>query len=306
MKTLDLSVVIVNYNVKDLILICLRTLYQFLPDSVAVETIIVDNNSSDGSCECIKNEFPQVVLIENKDNAGFPKANNQGFEIAKGEYIFMLNPDTEFIENSISILMNYLKTHRDVDVIAPMLLNTDLSLQKSVWRYPTLRTVFYETHYLTGLLAKKNYSDKDFSKPFQVDSFSGAAIFFKRSVFDVIGMLDETMFWIEDVDFCYRANKANLKCVYDPETKIIHHIGQSAKKNYNISISNQVVNKIKFFKKHYSSLSWFFVVLLSFYHVVLKIMMFGVLSPFKKTYYRKLKAYIYTLLRVFNPPKGIS
>lgn len=306
MRYIDISVVIVNYNVKDLLLTCLETLYKFVPAQISIETIVVDNNSSDDSCTAIKNHYPEVILIENKENVGFPKANNQGFDIAKGEYIFMLNPDTEFIEDSVSKLVDYLRANKDVDVIAPMLLNTDRSRQLSVWKYPNLWSIFCETHYLHFLLKKKNYLDKEIDKPFIAESFSGAAILFRRSVFDEIGQLDESMFWIEDVDFCYRATEKKLKCIYFPGTKIIHHIGQSAKKNYNISICNQVVNKIKFFKKHYSKFSWMIVVLLSFYHVLLKFVIFGLLSPLNKIYYRKSKAYVYTLKRVFNPPMGMN
>ncbi|MEY3438514.1 MAG: hypothetical protein RL265_1099, partial [Bacteroidota bacterium] len=151
-------------------------------------------------------------------------------------------------------------------------------------------SIFCEFHYLTSLLKRKNYLDKDFTKQFEAESFSGAAIFFRKSVLDKIGNLDETMFWIEDVEFCYRAVQNGIKCVYFPETKIIHHIGQSAKKNYTISISNQVFNKIKFFNKHHSNFSAKLVILLSF-NVVYK---------------RKASAYRYTLFKVFNPPKGIA
>ena len=153
---------------------------------------------------------------------------------------------------------------------------------------------------------KKNYTDKDLTQPFEAESFSGAAILFRKNVLDKIGMLDETMFWIEDVEFCYRAYQAKLKLLYYPEALILHHIGQSAKKNYNVSISNQVFNKIKFFKKHHSTIEWLLIVLLSFYHVVLKLIVFGLLSPFNPVYFRKAKAYLYTLPRVFNPPLGMK
>ncbi|MNE32625.1 hypothetical protein D3C80_1262460 [compost metagenome] len=114
------------------------------------------------------------------------------------------------------------------------------------------------------------------------------------------------MFWIEDVEFCWRANHNQFKCLYFPETKLIHHIGQSARKNYNISISNQVYNKVKFFKKHHSKPETFAIISISLAHVFSKIIILGILSPFNKTYYLKLKAYIYTVPRVVNPPQGIT
>lgn len=299
------SVVIVNYNVKELILTCLRTLYLYHPDS-NLEVIVVDNDSKDGSCEAIKTQFPGIILLENKFNAGFPKGNNQGFELATGDYIFMLNPDTEFIENSIDKMVDYLETHPNAWLLAPKLLNSDGGWQLSAWRYPTITSVFCESFYLSGLLKKKNYADKNMDEIFEGETFSGAALFFRRELFDRIGMLDETMFWIEDVEFCWRANHQNYTCLYFPETKIIHHIGQSAKKNYNISISNQVYNKVKFFRKHHSKFSTAIIVLISLMHVISKIIVLGLLSPFKRVYYLKFKAYLYTFPRVFNPPKGIT
>lgn len=306
MSEVKVSIVIVNYNVKDLILTCIRSLYQFCGNAGDLEIIVIDNQSIDGSCQAIRTEFPDVILVENSENEGFPKANNQGFSIAKGDYIFMLNPDTEFQENSIEKLRQFLEDNKTVGIVAPGLLNTDGTHQSSVWRYPSLFSIFCEFHYLTSLLKRKNYLDKDFTKQFEAESFSGAAIFFRKSILDEIGNLDETMFWIEDVEFCYRAVQNGIKCVYFPETKIIHHIGQSAKKNYTISISNQVFNKIKFFNKHHSNFSAKLVILLSFLHVVQKSIVFGILSPFNVVYKRKASAYRYTIFKVFNPPKGIA
>jgi len=299
------SVVIVNYNVRDLILTCLRTLFEYHPNS-NLEVIVVDNNSVDDSCKEIKAQFPQVILIENDFNAGFPKGNNQGFEIATGDYTFMLNPDTEFIDDSITKMSDYLEKNPDAWLLAPKLLNSDRSWQQSAWRYPTITSVFCESFYLTRFLKKKNYRDKNFDEIFAGETFSGAALFFRSELFDKIGVLDETMFWIEDVEFCWRANHHHFKCLYFPETKIIHHIGQSAKKNYNISISNQVYNKVKFFRKHHSKFATFIIVCISMAHVFSKIIVLGLLSPFKRTYYLKFKAYLYTVPRVLNPPNGIT
>ena len=160
------SVVIVNYNVKDLILTSLRTLYTF-NSSENLEVIVVDNHSADGSCIAIREEFPQVILLENNFNAGFPKGNNQGFELATGEYIFMLNPDTEFKENSIDRMTAYLDNHPEISLLAPKLLNSDGSFQLSAWRYPTVTSVFCESFYLKFFLKKKIYADKSFDEIFE-------------------------------------------------------------------------------------------------------------------------------------------
>ncbi len=300
------SIVIVNYNVKPLLLQCLKTIYSKNNTDFPFETIVVDNDSTDDSATAVEKEFPQVVLIKNKFNAGFPAANNQAFNIAQGSYIFMLNPDTELLDDALGKLVHYLEMNPAVDLIAPMLLNTDGSRQLSVWRFPKVRYILYESFYLNFLLGKKNYTDKELSAPFEADCFSGAAILFRKKIMDTIGQLDETMFWIEDTEFCYRANKAGMKSIYYPLAQVTHHIGQSAKKNYNVSISNQIVNKIKYFKKHHSSFDNLLIVSISLCHVLFKIVVFGLLSPFNKTYFRKTKAYLYTLPLVFNPPLGMQ
>lgn len=300
---MDVSIIIVNYNIRDYLLECLRSVYAV--KSPEVEVILVDNASSDGSVEAVRKEFPRTIIIENKENRGFPAANNQAFALAKGDYLMMLNPDAFLQEGSLESLYAYMQDHPEVSMTAPRLLNTDGSHQKSVWRFPALGSLFAETFYFGFLLKKKNYADRDLNVAFEAESFSGAAILFRRSVLETIGPLDESLFWIEDVDFCYRAAKARMKRVYYPAARVTHHISVSAKKNYNIAISNQIYNKIKFFKKHKSRASAAFVIAISLYHVLAKLILFSLLSPFSGVYRRKARAYAYTLPRVFNPPAGI-
>ncbi|MEI6488144.1 MAG: glycosyltransferase family 2 protein [Bacteroidota bacterium] len=306
MEIVDISIIIVNYNVKEFLIPCLRSIYASEIGLIKLEVIVIDNNSTDNSVEIVVTEFPQVIIIRNNYNAGFPKANNQGFEIAKGRYIFMLNPDTELLDNALTKLYHFIENNSDISLIAPQLLNSNLTFQSSVWRYPSLWYIFCETHYLKWFLRRKNYLDIDLNNPFLAESFSGAAIMFNRLVFEKIGMLDETMFWIEDIDFCYRANKEGMRLLYYPYAQIKHHIGQSAKKNYNVSISNQIVNKIKFFKKHYGNLQLKLVTIISVYEVLIKLLVFGILFPFNKVYNKKAKAYFHTLPLVFNPHRDIK
>jgi GT2 family glycosyltransferase len=126
---IKLSVIIVNYNVKDLLLKCLQSIYRF--DTTGIEVVVIDNASIDGSEAAVGEHFPQVQFIANTENAGFPKANNQGFAVAKGETILMLNPDTELLDNAIQQLYSYLKSN-PIAAVAPQLLNTDGSRQWSV------------------------------------------------------------------------------------------------------------------------------------------------------------------------------
>ena len=300
----DVSVVIVSYNVRELLEKCLRSLFLF-HHNINLEVIIVDNASVDDTIHMIQENFPDVNLIANTVNAGFPKANNQAFEIAQGEYVFMLNPDTEFFDNAIEPLKSYLDDHSEIALIAPKLLNTDGSLQNSVWRFPTVRYIFFNYFFMDLLIPDKYYGDKNWNEPFLAESFSGAAIFFRKEILKKLKGLDESLFWIEDIDFCYRAYQEGYKLLYFPSVEIIHHIGGSGKKNYRISISNQIFNKIKYYRKHNSFSKYTAVVLISFFHVLIKTIVLSILAPFRSIFRKKASAYWYTLPKVFNPPKGI-
>lgn len=303
---MDVSVIIVNYNVKDLVLQALKSIYTYTRPSIDLEVIVVDNASSDGSVEAINAAFPKTKIIQNFSNNGFPAANNQGFTKATGKYIFMLNPDTELLSDTIGTLYDYLEQNQDVSLIAPKLLNTDRSHQISAWRFPTIKSIFAEMYYLHFLLKEKNYRDKDYNEVFDADSFSGAALFFSKKLLDKIGWLDESMFWIEDIDFCYRIHQSKGIMRYIPYSPLVHHSGRSAKKSYVISISNQIFNKIKFYKKHHSQAQTNIIKTISFIHVLQKIILFSFLSPFSQTARLKRKAYVYTLPRIANPPIGIQ
>lgn len=296
MKSPDISIIIVNYNVKDLLLTCLETLYKYLPQSVSIETIVVDNNSSDDSCELIKTKFPQVILIENKFNAGFSGANNQGMEIAKGEYIFLLNPDTE-LEKDVTIpLLNFMKDHLDCSILGPQLLNSDRSVQISTWKNHHFIDLIVETFYLHKIYNRLNYPIEQLETTFETKTLSGAALFFRKSLVDTMGMLDPDLFWMEDIDICYRAQRQG-KIMYLNTAKIVHHSGQSQKKNYNVAISNQLLSKLKYYKKHFSFLAVFFANLSCFIFITSRMIMFTIFSPLKEVYRLKLKAYLYSLNR---------
>lgn len=299
------SIVIVNYNVKELLEACLRSIFLY-KDDIPTEVIVVDNASHDDSLSMIHAHFPQVKTIGNKHNLGFPAANNQAFRIATGKYIFMLNPDTELQKGSLKKMLDKMEEDNSIALLGPRLLNSDLTHQQSCWRFPTLKYLLAEVLFLNNLIGSKNYNDKDLSKAQEVDSLSGAAIFFRSELLLTVGFLDEYLFWIEDVDFCYRAKKKGLKVLYFPEATIVHHVGESAKKNYNISVSNQVFNKIKFYNRHHSLYARQMITAISLLQVLSRIVMFTLLSPFKKVYRLKNKAYMYTLPKIFNPPKGIK
>lgn len=295
LNKIDISIVIVSYNVKEFVRKCLQSLLEYIDQTIAIEVVLVDNNSTDKTVELVKKEFPQVNIIKNITNKGFPSANNQAFKLCKGEYILMLNPDAEIIDGSFNKLFYYLNNNPDISIIGPKILNTDRSFQQCIWRFPTIKRIFAESFYLKFLIKNQYYKEKDFNQIFDVDSVSGSALMFRKNLIDKIGMLDENLFWIEDVDFCYKAKQKNCRIVYYPEAKVVHHSGKSVIKNYNVAYFNKIFNFIKYYKKHHSAFQYYVVWFISFIQVIYKVLLFWVLAPFKNIYFKKAKAYLFTL-----------
>lgn len=296
---LRLSVIIVNYNVKELLSACISSLYRNLPSN-ELEIIVVDNDSKDGSENFIRSKFPEVVWIGNKYNAGFSAANNQGMKIAKANLFFLLNPDTELFDNVLSGLLSVQEKYPK-NVIIPKLLNSNGSLQNSCWRFPSIWDTILEAIYLHRFFNFINYPRTFFDNQFNPDSASGAAMLFGRNIFKATGGLDENLFWSEDIDFCYAATKIGSPLMFFPEYKIYHHCGKSSSSNLNIPISNQLLSKAKYFKKHQGLLIWFISILFILIHILSRILVFATLSILKSESFRlKRTAYVYTLKKYFQ------
>ena len=296
---IDISIVIVNYNVKDLLIQCLRSIYLAKLDAISFEVIIVDNDSKDDSVSSVKLEFPEVLIIENKFNAGFSGGNNQGMAISKGSYIFLLNPDTEIVGNALFDLKSYADTHPNYSIVGPQLLNSDQTIQVSVWKNHKPIDLMLETFYLHKLFNFLNYPFEQLTKNFEVKTLSGAALFFRRSLIEKIGGLDEKLFWMEDIDFCFRAAELN-PIMYLHSVQILHHSGQSQKKNYNVAISNQLISKLKYYKKHSASSGYWLAIVFCFVFIFSRLIIFGLLSPIKTIWSLKAKAYYHSFGRFYN------
>lgn len=292
----QLSIIVVSYNVSSLLYNCLQSIYM---DSLKeVEVIVVDNNSSDNSVSMIKENFKKVIVIANNYNAGFPAANNQAISIAKSQNILLLNPDTVVLNNALEKIYSLLVSADQLRIIAPCLLNPDGSLQYSVQRFITVTEIWLEVFFLHGLLKKSHsYFRKPILNPIQVEAASGAAIAFNREVMNKIGVLNEKMFWTEDMEFCYRASKHKIYTWYYPDIKITHHVGESGKKNPSVMISNQVLTKINFFKENHSRFSFYMVWVARLFHIVSRIMLAGLLQFIIPSFKTKFKAYLFTLNR---------
>jgi GT2 family glycosyltransferase len=298
MNEIRISIIIVSYKVKDLLLACLDSIER-ISGIDGVEIIVVDNNSDDGSMEAVKVRFPAVKCIENKFNAGFSGGNNQGMRVARGKFIFLLNPDTELESNALGFLESYLINNPSCALVAPKLINKDGSLQVSAWKDYKISGLVLETFFLDKIFSPLNYPVEFFSREFSPEALSGAALFFRKSLIDSIGLLDEQLFWMEDMDFCHRASKTG-SLVYLPSALVIHHNGQSQKKNYRVAISNQLLSKLKYFGKTQSLVIRAFANTICFLFICSRILAFSLASFFGNVYRQKAGAYIYSFQKLIR------
>jgi GT2 family glycosyltransferase len=279
-------VIIVSYNVLEYLCHCIDSI--IAQKDIRVEIIVVDNNSTDATKDLIKSKYPAVKLICNSDNFGFSAANNQGIKIASSEIILLLNPDTELKEKgALQHAKKYLEGDPQIAILAPQLLNTDGSFQPSFWSFHAVKELMLELFYMHRM----KQAMPPPSSSILVEAASGAALFFRRSLVDEIGGLDENMFWTEDIDFCYRATQTGKKVIWTPEIRIIHHGGKSSAGNESVTIPNQVMSKIKFSKKHDSVPMFFLVDILSLLFICSRLLVFTLVSFVRAKYNAKRKAY---------------
>ena len=228
---MKVSVIIVNYNTKDLTKACIESVMNE-GSKLDFEVIVVDNNSKDGSVKELKKlwrKYKNLKLIENKENSGFSKANNQGAREASGKYILLLNSDTVVKRFSFKKLIAFAEKKEDAGVVGARLLNPDGSLQASCFYFPTIKNAIRE-YWLgqEGLFEK--YAPKG-NKPVEVEALVGAAFLITPKALQKVGLLDERYFmYFEDVDYCRRVWEKGLKVYYLPEVRVLHYHGESGKK----------------------------------------------------------------------------
>jgi GT2 family glycosyltransferase len=292
----EISIVIVSYNVCELLRNCLNSIAE---QDVATEIIVVDNASSDQTVQMVTHEFALVNLIANNSNVGFSAANNQGMDASSGPLILLLNPDTELSIGSLRKMVDFAKAQPGHSLIGPQLLNSDGSLQRSAWRSPSPMDMILEAMFLRGVFGWSDYPKEEFRKQFEPGMLSGAALLFTRELYLRIGGLDPKLFWMEDADFSTRVREAGGKVIYFPDVQVTHHSGQSAKKNLTVVVSNQLLSKLKFYRKHFGWFAAFMAGWFCFFHIITRIIIFGLLSVAGKRFSSKAAAYCGALPRFF-------
>ena len=266
---MELSIVIVSWNTRDLLAQCLAsvTADAALLPCPHVEILVVDNASTDGTVEAVRRQFPRVRIIENNHNVGFARANNQGVGQSQGSYVLLLNPDTEVKPGTLQTLLDFMEAEPQIGLVGAQLLNADGSLQTSCYPAPTLLRELWRLFHLDSLRPYGTYRMADWNRtqPREVEALLGACLFIRRQVLDEVGLLDESYFmYSEEIDLCYRVSQAGWPIYWVPQAQIVHYGGQSTQQVPTKMFLHLYGSKLRYFRKHYgrsSALAYKFIIL---------------------------------------------
>ncbi|MEN6373602.1 MAG: glycosyltransferase family 2 protein [Smithella sp.] len=260
-QQVDLSVIIVNWNTKNLLVACLDSLSD-QQSTYKIEIIVVDNASHDGSIEIVKEKYSHVILIRNARNLGFGKANNIGIKQSRGRYICLLNSDVRVLPDVLQSLINFMDQNKSIGISGPKTLSPDLSIQSTCRKLPNLWTIFCESCCLNKLFPKSDIFSDDQMKFFnhntvrKVEGLAGCCLMIRKTALDRVGLFDEQFFiYFEETDLCKRFGQAGWDIVFFPDVSLVHHHGGSSSKDpirFNIEYMK---SQIKYWKKHNSSIT---------------------------------------------------
>jgi len=272
---LGISIVIVNFCTRQLLRDCLESIRN--EGTPSLEVIVVDNQSNDGSAEMVRNKFPEVQLIQNNQNLGFAKANNQGIRLSRGDHVLLLNSDTVLRPGALQAMAEFLDSHPEAGGVTCRLLNADGTIQACVSAQPSPLLLFFRLSSLSKLFRSNRirgllrdhfgfllgrtlrcyfapYSNS--SSAVEVGNISGACLMLRRSAIDQVGLLDERYFmYFEDMDYCIRLRNAGWKLYYVPSGEVFHLVGQSSggrMRNYSV---HSYQSLFRFYRNHFSAWS---------------------------------------------------
>lgn len=276
---MTLSIIIVNYNVYDLLKNCIQSIYSNIKD-VDYEIIVVDNNSPERDIENIQHDFPLVNYIESNENLGFAKANNIAFRKSTGKYLLLLNPDTVLIDNFVYEFIKMLEKENNFSACAPMLVYEDRSFQSSTGPQMDLFYELLESFNLTGIY--RNYKKKKYFKNpssfFAVSWASAACLLVKSIDFKNVNGFTESYFLnYEDIDLCKKLSSSGNKIIYYPKYHCIHLDHKSFAFNYDKLIYSRYLSKINYSLLHYSVIERFFFRSIVIFGLILKYLFSNIL-----------------------------
>ena len=282
----DLSIIIVSYKVKELLINCLKSIYRQESD-LNFEVIVVDNCSKDGSVKMVRELFPETKLLENKQNLGFAHANNQGFFQSNGRNILFLNPDTVVLPGAFKKTVRFIDQHPEIGVVGCKILNPDGSLQYSCRSFPNLLNYFLESTFLYKIFPGNRIVGRFYMTHFEydlteeVDVILGAFLLIKREVLKEVGKFDERFFiYSEETDLCYRVRKAGKKVLFFPEAEIIHYGGSSTSFDSMGMVQQEHKSRFLFMRKYHKPLAVWSSVIVIFLGVILRFILWSLVTGY--------------------------
>lgn len=252
-----ISIIIVSWNTARLLENCLDSVLANPPTS-PFEIWVIDNASTDHSPRMVSQKFPQAHLIENRENLGFARANNQAIQRCAGKYILLLNPDTLVKPGALQALVDFLDKTPEAGAAGARILNPDGSLQISSWPRPTLSRELWRLFHLDSLSPYAEYSLTrwETKQAQEVDLLLGACLLLRKDILDQVGFLDEDYFiYSEEIDLCFRMQRAGWRLFWVPQSEVVHFGGQSTQQAPTEMFLNLYHGKIKYFRKHHGWLA---------------------------------------------------
>ena len=241
---MDVSIIIVNWNTKKLLLDCICSIYETVKN-ISFEIWLVDNASSDGSVEAVKQNYPDVKIIQNTKNLGFAAANNIALERMCGQYALLLNTDTILTNGAVEDLFDFMEKNQDAGMACGQLLNQDGSKQNSIANFPGILSLLCNESLLQILFPRKFPGKRrEYKKPVEVDSCIGACLMVRKKAMDEVGLLDKRyFFFFEETDWAYRMKQAGWKIYFVPSAGIFHIQGQT--------VGHNAGSRIMFYRSRY-------------------------------------------------------
>jgi GT2 family glycosyltransferase len=266
MKLIDLSIIIVSWQVRDLLKECLASIF-LETKNLEFEVIVMENASRDQTVEMVAEFFPKVAIISSLKNLGFGKACNLAVKQARGRYLLFLNPDTVIINQAIEKMVKFMEAEPQIGISGCKILNRDLTLQPSVRKFPQLSdhlAMLFKLHHLIKL-DRYFMTSFDYQQTSEVDQVMGAFFLVSRRLLKKVGVFDERFYiWFEEVDYCIRCKQAGFNVVYTPVAEIIHLGGQSFSQKRNIKNQwNFCQSRWRFVAKHQGNFAFLLVILLT-------------------------------------------
>ena len=256
---MDLSVIVVSYNTRELLRGCLASVVSSVTSRLEYELLVVDNASSDGSAAMVGEAFPQALLFVNSQNRGFAAANNQAIRRSRGRRVILLNPDTVVRKGALRLMVRFLDERPHVGVVGPRLLFPEGRFQHSAFTFPTLLMIFLDFFPLNHRLINSRLNGRypsslyEAGKPFPIDHPLGAGLMVRREAIEEVGPLDEGFFmYCEEIDWCMRMKEAGWDIYCHPLAELVHYVGQSTRQFGEQMFVELHKSRYRLYEKHYS------------------------------------------------------